>query len=966
MALLIMIIRKMIKNKWLVISLLIGMVMTSSLVSTMPVYSEAILSRMLVKDLEQLQLDYNTYPASHYTKLSFSEGSMDKRLKTIDEMDSFMKNTAAPGFQLPLRELVSERITKFMQLQVEGAAANPKKLKPTAGVKSASGIEEHVKLVDGRLPSSAKNTDGVYEVMVNQRTLQEFNFILGNIIKLDDNELNLHLRVKPVGLFQKKDDDDLYFRDPLMSDYNRVFVMNENLFQKELVEGRKAAVSLASWYFVLDYSRMELSKVDPFLQTVQLIQDTAYAKVLPYQADFDVPATKTIEQYFERSERLSLLMWSLNIPVLIMLGFYMFMVSNLIVDRQKNEIAVLRSRGAARWQIVLSFAIEGLILSAAALAAGPFIATLLTRVLGASNGFLEFVQRASLPVHLSAKAFRYAGAAAGVSWVMMLIPVIRATRVTIVGHKQQQARLHKTPLWHKSFLDVLLLAISGYGLFSFRKRLSDLQSLGLQADDLRIDPLQFVVPALFIVGGGLLLLRLYPLLLRLIYRLGRSFWPPSWYATLIQVGRASSQYQFLMIFLIITIATGVFSAGAARTVNNNTEERIRYKNGADFTLSGKWPSDAAATPAGGGAFAGAAGGSATPITKSVHYTEPPYDPYLKLPGVEHAAKVFVKENAVFKAGDGSGRARLMGIDSDDFGATAWFQNELLHYPFSDYLNLIAPDSRAVLISSTLADQNKLKAGDTLWVSWDDISPQPFIVYGILPYFPTFNPNPAAGTASSDSEEASSGSEVPMLIVGHLSRIQLQLALEPYQVWIKMKPEVSTAAFYQGIEKSDIPLNQIINTREELVRAKNDPFLMALNGILTLGFLISILVTFVGFLLYWMLSLKGRTLQNGIMRAIGLSLRQLIGMLALEQLLTSGTALLIGVIVGNVTSRLFVPNFQIAFNPGSLVPPFRVVFASGDFARLYLIVGFTLLLGLGVLGYMLSRIRIHQALKLGED
>ena len=206
----------------------------------------------------------------------------------------------------------------------------------------------------------------------------------------------------------------------------------------------------------------------------------------------------------------------------------------------------------------------------------------------------------------------------------------------------------------------------------------------------------------------------------------------------------------------------------------------------------------------------------------------------------------------------------------------------------------------------------------------------------------------------------------MLIVGHLSRIQLQLALEPYQVWLKMKPGSTTAALYQGIKDSEIAANDITNSRENLTKAKNDPFLMALNGILTLGFLISMMVTFVGFLLYWMLSLKGRTLQNGIMRAIGLSLRQLIGMLALEQLLTSGTAIMIGVLVGNVTSRVFVPNFQMAFNPSSLVPPFRVMLYAADYARLYVIVGFTLLLGLGILGYMLSRIRIHQALKLGED
>jgi putative ABC transport system permease protein len=90
------------------------------------------------------------------------------------------------------------------------------------------------------------------------------------------------------------------------------------------------------------------------------------------------------------------------------------------------------------------------------------------------------------------------------------------------------------------------------------------------------------------------------------------------------------------------------------------------------------------------------------------------------------------------------------------------------------------------------------------------------------------------------------------------------------------------------------------------------------------------------------------------------------MLALEQLLTSGVAILIGVVIGNLASLLFVPNFQIAFNPGSLVPPFKVVFAAIDFIRLYSIVIFMLLLGLGILSYMLSRIRVHQALKLGED
>jgi len=184
--------------------------------------------------------------------------------------------------------------------------------------------------------------------------------------------------------------------------------------------------------------------------------------------------------------------------------------------------------------------------------------------------------------------------------------------------------------------------------------------------------------------------------------------------------------------------------------------------------------------------------------------------------------------------------------------------------------------------------------------------------------------------------------------------------------LKMKPDYSTSEFYESIEQMELPITSVTNTKEDLTRAKNDPFLLALNGVLTLGFIISIVISFVGFLLYWVLSLKGRTLQNGIMRAIGLSLRQLIGMLALEQLLTSGVAIMIGVIVGNAASRLFVPNFQIAFNPSSLVPPFKVMFEAIDFVRLYSIVCIMLIIGLGILSYMLSRIRVHQALKLGED
>lgn len=959
MALFVMIIRKMVQNKWLVVSLFIGLVISVALVSSMPIYSEAVLSRMLVKDLETMQTKKNVYPGSQYNKLFYTKETPEQMNKIYSKVDRYIREQASASFQLPVQELVVDFHSKSINIRPKNdPEPDTKKFVKTISLRSFTELEDHIKLTDGRMPAEQQPVDGVYEVLVTERGLINFKTVLDSEFFVDDNKIAGEIRFKPVGVFQKKQDDDPYFRDTDLSELSSSFIISDKLAKQHLLQESRIPVASVGWFFVLDYSKFELRFVDDFIQTTNKIHNVMLNNVTLYQTVIEAPALDTISQYMERAEQLRTLMWSLNVPVLIMLGFYMFMVSNLIADRQKNEIAVLRSRGAARWQVITSYAVEGIILCGIAFGVGPLLGVVLTELLGASNGFLEFVQRVRLPVRITAEAYRYGAIASAVCFIIMLIPIIMATRVSIVGHKQQLARLLKSPLWHKMFLDVIALALAIYGLYTFRKRLADLQSLGLNADDLNIDPLQFVIPALFIMGAGLLLLRLYPWVLRLVYWIGKKWWPPSVYATLIQVGRSSTQYQFLMIFLIMTIATGVFSASAARTINNNTEDRIRYGNGAEIVLTSKWENDAP-PPVGPGQPQ-----PETPVIEApVHYLEPAFEPFKTIKGVEHAAKVFKKE-AAFSVNEGNGAATLIGIDTDEFGETTWFRDSLLDYPINDYLNLLAGDSQAVLISKTLAAQNKVKPGDTIWVGWSDVPQQPFKVYGIIEYFPTFNPNPAVGSV--DVSEDSAGGSAPMLIVGHLPRIQVQLALEPYDVWIKLKPEASTAEFYEGLTESKLPITSIVNTRAELVDAKNDPFLMALNGILTLGFVLSILVSFIGFLLYWVLSLRGRTLQNGILRAIGMSLKQLIGMLGIEQLLTSGVAVLIGIGVGNAASLLYVPNFQIAFNPSSLVPPFKVMFDSTDLMRIYLLVGFMLLFGLGILAYMLSRLRIHQAIKLGED
>ncbi len=120
------------------------------------------------------------------------------------------------------------------------------------------------------------------------------------------------------------------------------------------------------------------------------------------------------------------------------------------------------------------------------------------------------------------------------------------------------------------------------------------------------------------------------------------------------------------------------------------------------------------------------------------------------------------------------------------------------------------------------------------------------------------------------------------------------------------------------------------------RKKTDPSLQGMNGALTLGFIIIMVMTIIGFLIYWILSIKGRTLQFGILRAMGVSFGEIIGILGYEQLLVSGVSIICAFIIGGVTSDLFVPLFQYMYNVNEQIPPYRVAAMQADYIKMYIL------------------------------
>jgi putative ABC transport system permease protein len=90
--------------------------------------------------------------------------------------------------------------------------------------------------------------------------------------------------------------------------------------------------------------------------------------------------------------------------------------------------------------------------------------------------------------------------------------------------------------------------IAGYGIYSFDQHRQILELTGADAVELNVSPLLFIASTFFILGTGLLFLRLYPLLLRVYLYLGTRRWlPVPLYETLLRVSRSFSQYQFIIL-----------------------------------------------------------------------------------------------------------------------------------------------------------------------------------------------------------------------------------------------------------------------------------------------------------------------------------------------------------------------------------------------------------------------------------
>ena len=68
-------------------------------------------------------------------------------------------------------------------------------------------------------------------------------------------------------------------------------------------------------------------------------------------------------------------------PIITLVLAFIVLITGLAVDQRRNEIAVIRSRGATPWQVVGFAVVEGVVLGLLALVLGALLALALTRLI---------------------------------------------------------------------------------------------------------------------------------------------------------------------------------------------------------------------------------------------------------------------------------------------------------------------------------------------------------------------------------------------------------------------------------------------------------------------------------------------------------------------------------------------------------------------------------------------------------
>lgn len=657
------------------------------------------------------------------------------------------------------------------------------------------------------------------------------------------------------------------------------------------------------WYFQINSSRLDIVQLDDLIAQLsnwqnQFINDFNASPGMSVSESIDIygaalsdPLQPSIlEQYRSRIEVTRIPVTILLFQVAALILFFIALMTDLLIERQVDTIAVLSSRGANKRQIFGAFFTQGVGLGLIALLVGPILAII--GVYMASQHALTLQEQSSLNI-ISRNPFAilywmrgYALLAFVVSVAAMAFATYRAVGFNVLGRRREMARTTTRPLWQRLNLDLVaaVIALTGYVVSLY---LTSLTGLDARTQALVISPLALVAPIFLLLAGVLVLLRLFPWLLQIGANIATRGRGASAMLALGQMSRAPRQSLRLVLLLTLTSAFAIFALVFSASQGQRINDLANYQVGADF--SGPLPTT----------------DSTVPLAQETNIVQ-------HIPGVLSATLGYAS-NAVTGGNNPLG-IQLRAVDANTFAQTAlWTSQDSSQSLDSLMQQLIAQRSRVAHLNALpiIVDA----------ATWNTLN----LSKGARFELHVTNPDDTgSGTITCIALDEvqripTTGSSGGILLdyqsYATLYQRVFHLYLPLNYLWVKSKDDAASVNSVRNILTTAQPIIHPLGDRRALVsQLSQDPLTLDLLGVLALGATTALLLALVGNLLASWLSARTRQTSFVVLRALGTSSQQVAGVLTWEQGITYITALLLGILFGVLLAATAIPSLIFSTAP----------------------------------------------------
>jgi hypothetical protein len=563
------VVRRSLADWPVVLSAWLLLVSATTLLATGVVYGDAVASSGLHRSILAAP------PANRTVVVSMSSDPA-----AIDGLDGAIRPTIQAAIAATGGEIA--RVVKT------GSFADP--AVPSAQVseltsfESLDGIEEHATLMAGAWPEAG----GVpLQATVSEPAATALNLHVGDHRSLV-NRIDPSVRVDVVvsGVWRADPTDAFWLGDPLET--SGVHAEGSFITRGPLVISEADLVALGggrdrvdlSWRAIPDIAALRIDRTDDLRIGVDGLaarfRESLPATVTP-RVQTTLPALLTDVGRSVLVSRSGVILLTIQFAVLA--GYSIVLVAGMLVERRRSEIALMRSRGASGGHLVAMATLEAAILAIPAAVVAPFLALGVVALLGTVGPAAGLGIASSAAIGVS--AFIVAALAGLACIVALALPTLFVS-ASPAGARAAEGRQARTTLPQRLGLDLALVAVAAVALWQLRLYGAPLTRNA--RGTLGLDPLLVAAPAIGLVGGAVLALRVVPRIAELGERLlvrGRGLVGSLGGR---QLARRPLRYTRAALLLMLAAALGTLAAAHAATWGRSQADQATYQSAADVRV----------------------------------------------------------------------------------------------------------------------------------------------------------------------------------------------------------------------------------------------------------------------------------------------------------------------------------------------------------------------------------------------